>query len=404
MSLREALNGHRNSLGIIRLVLAACVIVDHAFPLGGWGEAPFLAMTHQQQSLGGLAVLGFFAISGYLVTKSAQSSDTLQFLWRRFLRIFPGFWAVLIVGALIVGPIFWMLEGHALGDYFGFGPGSPWAYLYKNALLYVGQYQIWDIWSTTTPYGLAGNGGPINGSIWTLVHEFTCYLLIAGLLFFLVLKRAKVLVPIIAGCFLVLQIVNLLSGDGTGATEATRIVPYLGSYWPANFGLIFFSGATLAVYADRIPYSNWLGAGAGVVSLFTLRFGGFNTFGYLTTAYFVMFLAARLPKALHRVGARNDYSYGVYLYGWIIEQILAYVGVHRWGYAPYVLLSLLGAGACAVASWHLVEKQALKLKDLGPGLGFAGIATAVRAAAMRERRPAGDVSAPPPVEARETSA
>ncbi|GMA94243.1 hypothetical protein GCM10025881_10670 [Pseudolysinimonas kribbensis] len=52
MSLREALNGHRNSLGIIRLVLAAFVILDHAFPLGGWGEAPFLAMTRQQQSLG----------------------------------------------------------------------------------------------------------------------------------------------------------------------------------------------------------------------------------------------------------------------------------------------------------------------------------------------------------------
>ncbi|WP_284253225.1 acyltransferase family protein [Pseudolysinimonas kribbensis] len=345
-------------------------------------------------------MLGFFAISGYLVTKSAQSSDALQFVWRRFLRIFPGFWAVLLVGAFIVGPIYWMLEGHALGAYFGFGPGSPWAYLYTNALLNIGQYQIWDIWSATTPYGLAGNGGPINGSIWTLVYEFTCYLLIAGLLFFLVLKRAKVLVPIIAACFLLLQVVNLLSGEGTGSSEAARIVPYLGSYWPTNFGLIFFLGATLAIYADRVPYSNWLGAGAGLVSLVTLRFGGFNTLGYFTTAYFVLFLAARLPKLFQRVGARNDYSYGVYLYGWIIEQVLAYAGVNRWGYVPYVFLSLVGAGACAVVSWHLVEKQALKLKDVGPGVGFAGIATAARSMANRRRREEGDLPASQPVEPR----
>jgi len=400
MSLREALNGHRNSLGLIRLILAASVIVDHAFPLGGWGEAPFLAMTRQQQSLGGLAVLGFFAISGYLVTKSAQSSDTLQFVWRRFLRIFPGFWVVLLVGAFVVGPIFWLLEGHALGDYFGFGPGGPWSYLTDNALLRIGQYQIWDIWSATTPYGLAGNGGPINGSVWTLVYEFTCYLMLAGLLFFSVLKNAKILVPIIAGVFFVLQIIDLLDANSAGATSAATVVPFL-DVWRVNFGLIFFIGAILALYGDRIPFSNWLGAGAGLFSLAALFLGGFNTVGYLTFAYFVMYLAARLPAALHRVGARNDYSYGVYLYGWIAEQVLAYFGVNRWGFVPYVLLSLVLAAACALFSWHVVEKQALKLKDWGPGVGFAGILEAFRRIRSRRRN---EPAAPAQVEASETSA
>jgi peptidoglycan/LPS O-acetylase OafA/YrhL len=139
MSLQEALGGHRNSLGLLRLVFAAAVIFDHAFPLGGWGTAPFLGYTDNQQSLGGLAVVGFFAISGYLIAKSGVSADVVQFMWRRFLRIFPGYWLVLLVGAFLVGPAIWVAEGNALGDYLTLGPGGPIAYLYSNWTLAIGQ-------------------------------------------------------------------------------------------------------------------------------------------------------------------------------------------------------------------------------------------------------------------------
>lgn len=381
MSLREALNGHRNSLGILRLVLAASVIFDHSFPLGGWGEAPFLGMTRNQQSLGGVAVLGFFAISGYLVTKSAQSADALQFVWRRFLRIFPGFWFALLVGAFVVGPIFWVLERHQLGTYLSLAPGGPVAYLYENALLHIGQYGVWDIFSRTTPFGLAGNGGPINGSIWTLIYEFTCYLMLTALLLFGILRRAKIAIPAIAGFFLILQILNLANPGASGT-----IVPFLGDYWRVNFGLIFFIGSTIALYSDKIPFSNAFGILTGVFSVVSLRLGGFNTLGYIAFAYFVLYLAARLPASFQRVGAKNDYSYGVYLYGWIAGQVLAFFGVQRWGYLPYALITLVAASALAFVSWHLVEKWAMRLKDWGPGRGYSGIVQRVRAANERLRR------------------
>src|SRR5690554_1974512 len=88
-TLGSALQGRSNSLGVIRLVLALLVIVDHAFPLGGFGLDPVWELTRGQASLGLLAVGGFFAISGYLIAKSGLSGDVVQFLWRRFLRIFP---------------------------------------------------------------------------------------------------------------------------------------------------------------------------------------------------------------------------------------------------------------------------------------------------------------------------
>lgn len=379
-SLRDALNGHHNSLGLVRLVMASAVIFDHAFPLGGWGTAPFLALTKNQQSLGGLAVLGFLAISGYLVAKSAMSADIVQFLWRRFLRIFPAYWLVLLVGAFIVGPVLWLSYGRPLSTYLGTGPDSPLAYLYSNWTLTIGQYQIWDLLSTTTPFGQAGFGGPINGSIWTLTYEWLCYLLLAGMLLVGILSKAKIVVPITAGFFFLMQLVNIVS---PGAAAA--VFPFFGDVWRLNFGFIFFIGATIAIYSHVIPFDHRIGLASGLASLVLLRVGGFNTVGYVLFAYFVLYVAAALSRRAQWIGAKNDYSYGVYLYGWVVQQILAYLGVYRLGYFPFALLSLAGAFGFAWLSWHLVEKQALKLKSWGPGRGVRYWADIVRARLGRAR-------------------
>ena len=72
---------------------------------------------------------------------------------------------------------------------------------------------------------------------------------------------------------------------------------------------------------------------------------------------------ALYPAALHRVGARNDYSYGVYIYAFPVQQILADLGVYRAGFPVYTAVTLLVTGVAAYGSWHLVEKRALLLKD-----------------------------------------
>ena len=105
-TLDGALAGRRNAYGLIRFLLASLVIVDHAFPLGGFGPDPFWRFTRNQESLGGLAVAGFFVVSGFLIARSAMATDLVGFLWRRVLRIFPAFWLVLVVSAVGVGPWF----------------------------------------------------------------------------------------------------------------------------------------------------------------------------------------------------------------------------------------------------------------------------------------------------------
>ena len=54
-------------------------------------------------------------------------------------------------------------------------------------------------------------------------------------------------------------------------------------------------------------------------------------------AYPLIWLGIHLPFT--RVGAVNDYSYGIYIYAFPIQQLLVMWGINTWGYLPYTLLS-----------------------------------------------------------------
>ncbi|MGL4340629.1 MAG: acyltransferase family protein [Rhodoglobus sp.] len=379
-SIGEALNGTNNSLGLIRLILASVVLVDHAFPLGGYGADPVLAMTGGQASLGTLAVAGFFAISGYLIAKSGMSGDVVQFMWRRTLRIFPAYWLVLAATALLVGPVLWVTGGRDLAEYFGTGPGGPFHYFVANYSLTIGTYGIYDLLAETTPYGVAVGSSVFNGSIWTLIYEWNCYLIIAVLVACGVLRSARIVVPVIAGFFLLMQVVALIDLGAVG-----RVIPRMADNYTISLGFTFLAGSVIAVYSKKIPYDDRLGILSALLLLFTLRYGGFSTLGTAAGSYFILYLAARLPKAVHWIGAKNDYSYGVYIYGFLVQQIIAHLGWYRLGYVPFVLISFVLTLGCAWLSWHCVEKWALQLKAWGPGRGWRYWFDKAREPALRQK-------------------
>jgi peptidoglycan/LPS O-acetylase OafA/YrhL len=83
-----------------------------------------------------------------------------------------------------------------------------------------------------------------------------------------------------------------------------------------------------------------------------------KAFAALPLGYLTMYLGGRLP--LHQVGRRNDISYGVYIYAFPVQQLLATYAWYRWGFAVYVALTVVAAGALAVASWLLVERPIMR--------------------------------------------
>jgi peptidoglycan/LPS O-acetylase OafA/YrhL len=91
-----------NALNAIRLALALLVIVWHSFPLSG-SQVKFAPL---KQLLGETAVDSFFAISGFLILGSwLRNPQWGRYLAARVLRIFPAFWACLVITAFVLAPL-----------------------------------------------------------------------------------------------------------------------------------------------------------------------------------------------------------------------------------------------------------------------------------------------------------
>lgn len=355
-------------MGLLRLIFASLVVVSHAFPLGGWGTDPSRAMWRDQTDISQLGLLGFFALSGYLITQSAERRDPLQFLWARVVRIFPAYLVVLAIGAVVIGPWFYARENGTFGGYWSAESGGPLTYVLHNGWLAQNQRGIHEIWSWT-PYGVVTEASVINGSLWTLPWEFVCYAFIGGLALIGLLRRARWVVPACAMVLLISFVVNdLFPGMIWNPTRA-RILSVL---------CIFLIGATFRLYGTRIPIRPLLGAGAAAIIVGTLWLGGFSSLGVVAYAYLVLWLAVSLPQRCHGVGARYDLSYACYLLGWPTAMALTSYAVPALGYPIYVALTFAIILPLAWLSFVVVERPALRLKNWGPGMGIARIKDTLR--------------------------
>jgi peptidoglycan/LPS O-acetylase OafA/YrhL len=341
VSVARRLDPRRNSLNFLRLVFALLVIVSHAWPVGGYGADPELAGL----SLGGWAVVGFFGISGYLITKSRMSVGFTEFVGRRILRIYPGYLVCLLVTALVFAPASVALGSGSIRW------TSAFSFIGHNIALKLEQNGIADT------LGHAPVAGAWNGSLWTLFYEFLCYLAVGVLLF---ATRGR-------GALVVAALVATAVGDtvlvhGLGVRAGTV----------ENFAWLaapFFAGAVLAIYADRVPLTTVLGVPALVLAPVAAYFQLLPLLGAIPVAYACLWLGHRLPA--WRIGRRNDLSYGIYIYAFPVQQSLTLIAGNRLPVGLAIALSIVGTVPLAALSWFLVEERALRLKDQLPVLiGF----------------------------------
>lgn len=376
LTLGEAFSPRHNSLNFIRLAFCLTVIVSHAITLGGYGSEWILG---NRTTIAVPTLYGFFCLSGFLIAASATRNTVPRYLWQRFLRIMPAYWICLIVTAFIIGAIAWIHQTHTascsvFSCYYFIGHDGPFAYVYHNFLLGWNQFNI----------GSTPSGGPVpyfwNNSVWTLLPEVLCYLFLAGLASLKLLHRRGVVAGLAGGVWLV-EVVLALWGP---ADIAHRFGPFV--LTPVVvFGVLtlapaFLAGSLLYLYRDKVPDSGWLALGFVVVYVAGswLPFFGNGETRFLhflpgatsvmapALAYPLVWVGIHLPSLFQRVGARNDYSYGVYIYGWPVLQLLGMWGVQHWGYPVYTASALALSLALAILSWHLVEKRALSLKKVDP--------------------------------------
>jgi peptidoglycan/LPS O-acetylase OafA/YrhL len=125
---------------------------------------------------------------------------------------------------------------------------------------------------------------------------------------------------------------------------------------------VFSLGMLFYLYRDKIIISNTLAAVALVVFIAGMRLELYYGVGVVMWAYLCMWAAIRLP--FHNVDKYGDFSYGLYIYAFPVEQMLSLYHVNSWGLVPYVLLSLVVALVLAVGSWYGIERPAQRLKRL----------------------------------------
>jgi peptidoglycan/LPS O-acetylase OafA/YrhL len=350
------------------------VIVSHGITLGGFGNEWVLGRT----TLALPTLYGFFCLSGFLIAGSATKNRVPRYLWQRFLRIMPGYWVCLLVTAFIIGALAWSHESHpascSISCYYSIPHDGPFNYLYHNWLLGVNQVNI-----GPTPYG-----GPVpyfwNNSVWTLLPEVVCYLFLAGLASLRLLRHRHVVAGLACGAWL-LEIAIAWRGQAVGPyTFGPLVLTPVLIFGVVTLAPVFLSGTLLYLYRDQVQDSGWLALGGVAVfvagawlPLFGLemtRFGhylpGATSVMAPALAYPLLWVGIHLPSPFQKVGARNDYSYGVYIYGWPVQQILGIWGVQRWGYVVFTLSGIAGTMVFAMLSWHLVENRALKLKKIDP--------------------------------------
>jgi peptidoglycan/LPS O-acetylase OafA/YrhL len=358
-TISESFNPRRNSLNFLRLALASIVLVSHAVLLAGFRVVDDINGTGFAE----IAVYGFFGISGYLIAGGATRNRAGRYLWQRFLRIFPAFWICLLVTAFIFGVVGWLSQpavAHCgLSCYFNARQNGPYSYVYKNLLLHIDQTSI-----AGTP---RGSLLPLdwNGSLWTLYSEFLCYLILMALALVGLLRRRGVVLIATMALWAVVAVIALTPS----LDDKFSVFDNFAAFSLLKFASVFMIGAVIFLYRERIPDSAWLAlmcAGVYVASLYwqspSTHFTTSDIFVPLV-AYPLLWLGIHLP--LHRIGARNDYSYRVYIYGVPVAQLLVIWGVEKWGLIPYTAMAIVCTIPLAVASWWAVEKHALKLKSLG---------------------------------------
>lgn len=369
-SLDDAFSDRLNGLTALRMTLACVILVAHGYPLGGRGHNLIEARFVGGIALADIALASFFIISGFFVTRSALTSSTPRFLFRRVLRIFPGYWACLVFCAFVVAPLAWRIEQGTLEGFFS-QPEPAMTFVTANALLGLEQAGVAGVF-LNTPYGVLNARSILNGSLWTLPIEFAFYLVVALLSVAGILRRARVLVPIAA-----LGALVWFAALGTTTPPSAHDwyhMPVVGGWYNpvyiARFLFPFMVGATLAVYAPSVALRHWAGWTATVALVLTLfvptlkAVGGFWIAGQLALAYVVLWIAGSAPHWYRALGWKADYSYGIYIYAFPVQQLLADVGLHLVGHWVFVVVTLAVVIALAMVSWHMIERPMMNLKNL----------------------------------------
>lgn len=348
--------GRNNNFNLLRFLVASLVIFSHSFPLAKGGGDPLNATFGV--SGGTIAVDIFFITSGFLITSSFFArNNLLAFIWARFIRIYPALIIAILFTVFVVGLSFTTLSPSEF-----ISNNQTHKYLIKGISLIKGVEH-------TLPGVFVDNTykNAVNGSLWTLPYEIKMYGILAAILSCLSLinrflnkqyKNSLLLkkFDIYKWILLFISVISLTIHFINHFNVLTN--PHF-----VRLFSMFFVGASFYAWRDKIHLTSSM----IFIFMFLLLFSSFNKNSffftyYLTIPYITLYLAYVPSGIIRKFNSYGDYSYGIYIYAFPIQQSLAHI-MPNISVFQMSILALLISFIMAIFSWHLVEKRCLKFKD-----------------------------------------
>lgn len=320
----------KNNSLVVRYVLASLVIIGHNALLYGIPEPKLLWGIH---SLGWYAVNGFFFLSGILVYQSFLKNNLIEYFIARFLRIMPAYILSLFVALLFV----WLFSNIDFN---------------KSTLFQSIRFIFINIIPLSSFNGsMLGSwaDNSLNISAWTIPFEVFSYIFIIPLFSKKLTLSIKILLIVISFYFM-FQL-SIFSGnyyDGLGLRlDYLRVFLYfiLGICFYKLFVLRNISYISITIYFS-------------IFVLIYLTEDFYLEFLINILVIFLVFIISFAVKPF--LNLNNDYSYGLYIYAWPIQESVAlFTNNYFIGIGLVFIITII----ISVISWNFVEKKILQKKN-----------------------------------------
>lgn len=277
----------------------------------------------------------------------------MGYFWNRFLRIFPALIVVLMLTVLLA-PLIYQNENISY-----LSNPDVWSYIPNNLFIYRLQSGIDGIFE----------GNPlkhsINASLWTLCFEFTLYILTSLLIIF---KRPIPLIITLSIAFIFFSASDLFFLN----YFSSKMFLFVNSKTLIELGVYFIGGSFLAVIGfEKYKFKRLIAFICLTIIFISLYFHEFYYYKHLLTPIIIFFGLSSTPHLNNIKTKIGDLSYGVYIYGFPIQQTLQHF--FKLNSTLLTVYSLALSLIFGYLSWHLIEKNALTLKRLDLGLIYQKI-------------------------------